>query len=99
MVLAAQGSDYHVLGEQSRPAAFRDRNVDQRHDGAAQIEYSDQVCRAKRELCQQRPFQNFLDVQNGEAKSLASAAEYAILWCRRPVFNWPKVLQKGAGVV
>src|SRR6266852_8207617 len=71
MVLAAQGSDHHVLWQQSWPATFRNRDVYQRHDGAAQIEYSDKVCRAKRELCQQRPIQHFLDVQNRKAESLA----------------------------
>src|SRR5260370_16190138 len=98
MVLDAQGSDYHVLGQQSRPAAFRNRNVDQRHNGAAQIEYSDQVCRAEWELCQQRPFQYFLDIQNGEAKSLASAAEDAVLRLGRPLFNRPKGLEQIAGI-
>src|SRR6266852_1805781 len=78
VVLAAQRSDHHMLGQQSLPASFRNRYIYQRHDGAAQIEYSNQVCRAKRELCQQRPIQHFLDIQNRKAKPLASAAEDAI---------------------
>src|SRR6266852_87270 len=98
MVLAAQGSDHHVLGQQSRPAAFRNRNVYQRHDGAAQIEYSDQECRAKRELCQQRPFQHFLDVQNRQAESLAPAAEYAVLRLRGTLFDRPKSFEQIAGI-
>src|SRR6266446_3551684 len=98
MVLAAQGSDHHVLGQQSRPTAFRNRNVYQRHDGAAQIEYSDQECRAKRELCQQRPFQHFLDVQNRQAESLAPAAEYAVLRLRGTLFDRPKSFEQIAGI-
>src|SRR6266403_824884 len=79
MVFALQGSDHHVLGKQSLPTAFGNRNVYQRHDGAAQIEYSHQICRGKWELCQQRPIKHFLDVQNRQAEPLASAAEDAIL--------------------
>src|SRR5438874_4698658 len=41
MALAAKGSDHHVLGQQSGTAAFRNGNVYQRHNGAAQIEDSD----------------------------------------------------------
>src|SRR6266403_2982859 len=98
MVLGAQGSDYYVLGQQSRPAAFRNGNVDQRHDGPAQIKYSDQERRSKRQLCQQRPVQNFLDVQNGKAESLAPAAENAILRLRRPLFDGPKSFEQIAGI-
>src|SRR6266852_544646 len=97
MVLAAQGSDHHVLRQQSGSAAFRNRNVYQRHDGAAQIEYSDQVCRAKGELCQQRPIQHFLDIQNRQAEPLPSAAENTILRLRRPLFNRPKCFEQIAG--
>src|SRR5690349_6284420 len=32
MVLAAQGSHHHVLRKQARPAALRNRDVDQRHN-------------------------------------------------------------------
>src|SRR5712664_3496864 len=98
MVLVAQGSDHYVLGQQSWPAAFRNRNVYQRNDGAAQIEYSDQVCRAKGELCQQRPIQHFLDVQNRKAESLAPAAEDAILRLRQPLFDRPKSSEQIGGI-
>src|SRR6266403_1044821 len=98
MFLGSQGSDHHVLGQQSWPASFRNRNVYQRHDGAAQIEYSDQVCRAKGELCQQRPIQHFLDIQNRKAEPLAPAAEDAILRLRRPLFDRPKRFEQIAGI-
>src|SRR5229473_161486 len=98
MSLAAQGSDHHVLGQQSWPASFGNRNVYQRHNGAPQIEYSDQVCRAKGELCQQRPIQYFLDIQNRQAEPLASATEDAILRLRRPLFDRPKSFEQIAGI-
>src|SRR6266571_2185795 len=77
MALAAQRSDHHMLWQQSWPASFRDGDVNQWHDGAAQIENSHQVCRSKRQLCQQRPLQHFLDVQNRQAEPFAPAAEDA----------------------
>src|SRR5229473_4437354 len=98
MILDAQGSYHHVLGQQSRPAAFCNRNVDQRHDRATQIKYSNQVWRAKRQLCQQRPIQHFLDVQNREAKALTPAAEDAVLRLRRPLFDRPKSFEQIAGI-
>src|SRR5205814_6171727 len=98
LIFAAQGSDHYVLGQQSRPAAFRNRNVYQWHDAAAQIEDSNQVRRAKRKLCQQWPIQHFFDVQNRKAKSLASAAEDAILRLRRPLLDRPKSFEQIAGI-
>src|SRR5258708_3192511 len=98
MALASQGSDHHVFGQQSWPAAFRNRNVDQGHDGAAQIEDSNQIGRPKWDFRQQRPIQHFLYVQNREAESLASAAENAILRFRQPLFDRPKSLEQIAGI-
>src|SRR6267143_5062388 len=53
MAFAAQGSDHHVLGQQSRPSSLCNRNIYQWHDGAAQIEDSNQVWRTKGKFCQQ----------------------------------------------
>src|SRR5258708_37100383 len=79
MVLVAQGRDQYVLGQQSWPEAFRNRNVYQRNDGATQIEYSDEVCRARGELCQKRPIQHLIDIHNWQAVPLTSAAINASL--------------------
>src|SRR5258708_6883099 len=86
MIFGAQGSDHYVLGQQSRSAAFCNRNVDQRHDRAAQIEYSHKVWRAKRGVLQQRPNEKFLDVQNPEGETPSPPPEYTRLRLPRPLF-------------
>src|SRR5271166_3100671 len=68
-----------MLREQPRPAAFRQRDINQRHNGTAQIENSQHIAGRERYFRHQRPFQNLFHIENREAETLASAAKNAVL--------------------
>src|SRR5579859_1788753 len=91
-------SDHHMLRQQTRAAAFRHGDVDQRHDRAAQIKYADNVRGRERQLRRIRPFQNFLDVQHRQAKAFASAAENAVLRFRRAIFERAERFEQLGGI-
>src|ERR1700674_2150143 len=98
MTLATPRRHDHVLRQQPRPASLRHRDVNQRHDGAAQIEYSHQVRRTQRHLRHQRPVQHFFHIQHRQTESFPSAAEYAVLRFRRTLFNWAQRFEQLARV-
>src|SRR5271156_1042308 len=95
---ASQRSNHHVLGQQSRAAAFRNRDVNQRHNGSAQIENAREVRRTERQLCQQWPVQDFLDIQHRQTKAFAPAAENDVLRLRRTLFHRPKRFEQIVGI-
>jgi hypothetical protein len=87
-----------MFWQQPGPPAFRNGNVNQRDNRAAQIENPNQVRRAQWKLAQQRPIQHFLDIQHREAEALAPATENAILRLRPPLFERPESFQQLSGV-
>src|SRR5271154_3083659 len=95
---ASQRSNHHVLGQQSRAAAFRNRDVNQRHNGSAQIENAREVRRTERQLCQQWPVQDLLDIQHQQTKASAPAAENDVLRLRRTLFHRPKRFEQIVGI-
>ena len=97
MTVRRQRGHYDMSRQQSRPPPFGHGDVDQGHDGAAQIKNTNQVRRAQRHLRQNRPIQYFLNVQNGQAQSLATATKHAVLRLRPALFHGTEGFQQAAG--
>jgi hypothetical protein len=87
-----------MFWQQPRAPAFCDGDVNQWHDCPAQIEDSDKVGRAQRDFCDQRPVQDFFDIQNRQAKSFAPASENAVLRFWWSLFYGPKRFEQIAGI-
>src|ERR1700690_732639 len=85
MSISAQRCHHNMLRQQSRPAAFCQRNVNQRDDRSPQIENAQNMRRRKRQLRHQRPFQNLFHIQHRETESFTAASEHAVLRFRLPV--------------
>src|SRR5438105_4094221 len=62
----AHGGDDYVLGQKTGTAAFGHGDVNERNDGATQIKNSHQVAGTERKLGDDRPLENFLDIEDWE---------------------------------
>jgi hypothetical protein len=98
VTLAAKGSDDNMLGQQARTTAFGQGNVDQRNDRAAKIENAEQIRGRQRNFCKQRPVEDFFYVENGQAESLAAAAEDAELRLGRSIVERTESFQQIGGI-
>ena len=87
VAITAQRGHHHVLWQQAGAAAFRQRNINQRHNGATKIENPKHVAGGQRNLGDQRPLQDFFHIQNREAETFAAAAEDDELRFRRALAN------------
>src|ERR1700688_3167983 len=96
MTVGRQRRHHNMSRQQSRPPPFGHGNVDQRHDGAAQIKNTHQVGRAQRHFGQNRPIQYFLNVQNRKAQTFAPAAKHAVLRLRPALLHRTERFQQAA---
>ena len=86
--LAAQRRNHHMLWQQSRPPPFRNSDIDQRHNGPAQIENARQVRRAKRQAWElddtdkaEQLLRNLAAGSNGERPALPPASSKGSTRC------------------
>src|SRR5437868_9371926 len=83
-----------MLGQKPGTTAFGQSNVDERNDHAPQVEDANQIGGCQRHLGHQRPVQNFFYIENWEAKTLATAAEHAVLRFGRGLFQWAESFEQ-----
>jgi len=98
VAITAKRCDHDVLGMQAGATALRDSDVDQWNNRAAQIEDAEHVPWAEWKLRDDRPFENFFDVEDGQAEAFATAAEDAKLRFCGALFERTDSLQHFCGV-
>ena len=85
--VAGKGGDDNMLRQKAGTSAFGQGNVDQWNNHAAQIEDANEIGRGERQLGDQRPVQDFFDVEHRKAEAFAATAEDAVLRLGRRLFE------------
>src|SRR5271163_2598701 len=68
-----------MLRQKAGAAAFGEGDINERNDGAAQIEHSHEERRSKRNARDDRPVHHLFHFENRKAKTFAAGAENAVL--------------------